>query len=155
MPGIHCQCTECRRPIWQVKPLLPGVTKQNDWSHKVKEGRDCRICGWMASPDVRAGSKGCCFCGNDWSPVLQTSCVWNRSSNLANSKNILLVYETEGWYRLRDLVLYQAGYTCHMCAGMAMTAHHITYKYGILCHPRWLRAMCWRCHKLLHGIRTL
>jgi 5-methylcytosine-specific restriction endonuclease McrA len=60
-------------------------------------------------------------------------------------------YYTVEWFYLKEAVLRRDGYTCRVCAGVAETAHHITYRYGVLCAPRWLVSVCWSCHARMHG----
>jgi hypothetical protein len=61
-------------------------------------------------------------------------------------------YNTPEWHSLRDGVIATSGYTCHICGGIAESAHHVSYKRGIICPPRWLRALCWRCHRMVDGV---
>jgi hypothetical protein len=61
-------------------------------------------------------------------------------------------YGTSDWRNLRHSTLASSGYTCHICGGIAETAHHVSYKRGIICDQRWLRALCWRCHRMIHGV---
>jgi len=59
-------------------------------------------------------------------------------------------YYTSEWYFLKEAVLWRDGYTCRVCGGVAETAHHVSYVYGIICPMGLLVAVCWRCHGRLH-----
>jgi hypothetical protein len=60
------------------------------------------------------------------------------------------LYKSRDWKALVYLVIKKAGGKCYMCGGKAETAHHLTYKYGIICDPKYLMAICWPCHNNLY-----
>jgi 5-methylcytosine-specific restriction endonuclease McrA len=61
-------------------------------------------------------------------------------------------YYSPEWFWLKEAVLARDGYTCGVCGGIAETAHHLDYRFGIICPMELLVAVCWRCHSgLLHG----
>jgi hypothetical protein len=44
---------------------------------------------------------------------------------------------------------------CEVCGqARATQAHHRTYRYGILCPPQYLVAICRSCHEAVHGISS-
>lgn len=62
-------------------------------------------------------------------------------------------YDTPEWAALVRLVHRRDGYRCHFCKGEVHkwdTAHHVTYREGVLCDPRWLLSTCWPCHDYIH-----
>jgi hypothetical protein len=63
-----------------------------------------------------------------------------------------LDYETTQWMELRKEVISRAGGICEMCRkAKAETGHHLTYRFGVLCPPKFLMAVCWPCHEQIHG----
>jgi hypothetical protein len=60
------------------------------------------------------------------------------------------IYRTPAWFALRKRVLQRDGYRCQRCGGRAVCAHHLNYQYGVICPTRFLVALCWRCHRLIH-----
>jgi Fe-S cluster biogenesis protein NfuA len=62
-----------------------------------------------------------------------------------------LDYETAEWAALRKEVLARANGVCEMCGSVAETAHHLTYRFGVLCPSKFLMAVCWGCHEEVHG----
>jgi len=62
------------------------------------------------------------------------------------------LYHTFAWKTLRARVIQRAGGRCEYCGARAVQAHHCTYRYGVLCDPRCLQAVCRSCHERIHGI---
>jgi 5-methylcytosine-specific restriction endonuclease McrA len=60
-------------------------------------------------------------------------------------------WQYESAESLRDEVLLAANHICADCGGSAETAHHTTYRYGVICPPDCLVALCWDCHRRRHG----
>jgi hypothetical protein len=61
-------------------------------------------------------------------------------------------YWTQTWWALQDQVLAAANWVCADCGWpRAKVAHHTTYKFGVLCPPQYLVALCLQCHKVRHG----
>jgi hypothetical protein len=60
--------------------------------------------------------------------------------------------ESPEWAWLRHQVISRAGGICEAClSNPAVTAHHITYEFGVI-PPAWhLRAVCRACHERLHA----
>jgi hypothetical protein len=59
-------------------------------------------------------------------------------------------YHTPQWKALVKTVHRRDGYRCHFCPRRPGTAHHITYRDGVLCDPKWLLSVCWPCHNYIH-----
>jgi len=66
-------------------------------------------------------------------------------------KEIPEEYESWEWQYLRESVLANANYICADCGGLAETAHHLSYRQGIICDEGFLVALCWDCHNRRHG----
>lgn len=63
------------------------------------------------------------------------------------SASMVTEYETEEWFQLRDAVIREAKLICRHCQKRrAITAHHKTYDYGIICPKKYLLAVCALCH---------
>jgi hypothetical protein len=60
-------------------------------------------------------------------------------------------YDSIDWFNLREEVLERDKWKCKLCGEYASIAHHLTYKYGIICDPKWLMSMCRTCHDELRG----
>src|SRR6202041_1621838 len=60
-------------------------------------------------------------------------------------------YRTPEWRALRRQVLERERGLCQLCGGVANDAHHETYRFGVLCPPEFLTALCHRCHLAEHG----
>jgi 5-methylcytosine-specific restriction endonuclease McrA len=60
------------------------------------------------------------------------------------------VYYSLDWFLLREEVLDDSDYKCFVCGHYASVAHHLTYRYGVLCSKKWLVALCWKCHGIIH-----
>lgn len=73
-----------------------------------------------------------------------------RKRTLSELEGIPERYLTVDWVELRDRVLLEANFTCQDCGNPAQTAHHWTYDHGLICHPRYLTALCWECHRAKH-----
>jgi hypothetical protein len=64
-------------------------------------------------------------------------------------------YQTPEWRALRASVIVRAGGRCEIChRAIAVQAHHRTYRYGTICPPQYLVAICKACHEKVHGIRS-
>lgn len=63
------------------------------------------------------------------------------------------IYHTIDWFILQETVLDRDEHRCRVCGRRALVAHHLTYAFGILCNPRWLISLCWRCHFHIHWQR--
>jgi hypothetical protein len=65
-------------------------------------------------------------------------------------------YETKEWASLPLAVLEEVDGVCQHCKKrQAVTAHHLTYDYGIICPKKYLLAVCelcrgWKHHKIDH-----
>jgi 5-methylcytosine-specific restriction endonuclease McrA len=73
-----------------------------------------------------------------------------RMRDLRTLEGIPERYLTVEWLELRDRVILEANFRCQHCGGTAQTAHHTTYTHGLICHPRYLVALCWDCHHKEH-----
>ena len=60
-------------------------------------------------------------------------------------------YGTPEWRLLRGFVIDRENGRCQYCGGRAQTAHHRSYKMGVICPPGLLRAICWPCHHKIHN----
>lgn len=80
----------------------------------------------------------------------EPTCGEPRKRSLRDLEGIPERYLTVDWITLRDTVLTKAKYVCQHCGGTARTAHHTTYAHGLICHPRYLIALCWECHHKEH-----
>jgi 5-methylcytosine-specific restriction endonuclease McrA len=60
-------------------------------------------------------------------------------------------YHSDECVDLRDEVLQSADHICADCGGIAEPTRHTTYRYGIICPPTYLVALCWECHRRRHG----
>ncbi len=59
-------------------------------------------------------------------------------------------YKTPEWQNLRAYIIKREHGKCQYCHGRAETAHHISYREGVICDPRYLEAVCWKCHRAIH-----
>lgn len=64
------------------------------------------------------------------------------------------VFETIDWLILRETVLGRDHYRCHVCGKRATIAHHLTYSQGLLCDPKWLVSLCFKCHRKIHYLES-
>ncbi len=60
-------------------------------------------------------------------------------------------YKTSEWQLLKGYVLQREKDKCQYCGSTAQTAHHLSYRQGIICNPRLLQAVCWQCHNRIHS----
>jgi len=64
-------------------------------------------------------------------------------------------YDSWEWFYLRLRVLERFSWRCVMCGKLANVAHHLTYRYGVLCPVKYLIAVCGKCHdEIYHGRRS-
>lgn len=63
------------------------------------------------------------------------------------------LYKTMEWKALRYYVLAKNNFKCAWCGGKAETAHHVSYRHGVLCPPTDLVPLCWPCHNQIHAIK--
>lgn len=74
-----------------------------------------------------------------------------REKNDARRAAAQEFYATERWRWMRDAVLARAGHICEACrARPAVTAHHLTYVFGLDAPLYTLRALCGGCHERMH-----
>lgn len=59
-------------------------------------------------------------------------------------------YKSRQWKALRYYVIQREHGRCQYCGGKAESAHHVSYREGIICRPELLRAICWPCHRQIH-----
>lgn len=63
------------------------------------------------------------------------------------------LYHTLEWKALRQRVIESNGGKCAWCGAKAQTAHHISYRRGVLSPSEDLVPVCWKCHKAIHAIK--
>lgn len=76
-------------------------------------------------------------------------------ANFNRKLRYMMFLKSKEWQDLRQVVKQRARKNqgrCERCGQWClwMVVHHITYRFGWLCDPKWLAYICTGCHEYIH-----